>query len=164
MSRRMFSLIAVSLIGAILLGMVVQARIDDGIAPTAPLLVEASLRTLPPEPAVNQPPTSTQEAAMAIESNDTGPLADLVSQVSAHESLYAVEVVKNLTPSVVQIATEALAIGSFNQPVPSRGVGTGAPSCRGSQMNRPMRASSMPTRRATPSTSSNAVGSCVPAA
>ena len=125
MSRRVFSLIAVSLIGAIILGVVIQARTDDGIAPTAPLLAEASLRTQPPEPAVNQPPTSTQEAAMAIESNDTGPLADLVSQVSAHETLYAVEVVKNLTPSVVQIGTEALSLGSFNQPVPSRGVGTG---------------------------------------
>ena len=36
-----------------------------------------------------------------------------------------VEVVHQLTPSVVQVATESITAGFFNQPVPSRGVGTG---------------------------------------
>ena len=123
MSRRIIPLIAVSLIGAIVLTVVIQGRTDDGIGTTAPVHAKASFTTPPPEPGVKPPPTSAQEAAMATESNDTGPLAD--SRDSAHETLYAVEVVKNLTPSVVQVATEALAMGSFNQPVPSRGVGTG---------------------------------------
>jgi S1-C subfamily serine protease len=39
--------------------------------------------------------------------------------------LSTVDVVRSLTPSVVQIATESLAMGAFNEPVPSRGVGTG---------------------------------------
>jgi len=34
-------------------------------------------------------------------------------------------VVKILTPSVVQIVTESIGMGFFNQPIPSRGVGTG---------------------------------------
>ena len=36
-----------------------------------------------------------------------------------------VEVVKILTPSVVQILTDALAMGDFNQPGPGSGIGTG---------------------------------------
>ena len=41
------------------------------------------------------------------------------------EVLTTVEVVKILTPSIVQIVTESLSMGRFNQPIPSRGVGTG---------------------------------------
>ncbi|MCH7625663.1 MAG: hypothetical protein IIC83_07040, partial [Chloroflexi bacterium] len=49
------------------------------------------------------------------------------TQVSLHEDdeLTTVEVVKLLTPSIVQIVTESLSMGLFNQPIPSRGVGTG---------------------------------------
>ena len=41
------------------------------------------------------------------------------------QTLYSVEVVKVLTPSIVQVLTESLAMGSLNQPGPVRGVGTG---------------------------------------
>ena len=44
---------------------------------------------------------------------------------AADEELTTVEVVKILTPSIVQIVTESLSMGLFNQPIPSRGVGTG---------------------------------------
>lgn len=44
---------------------------------------------------------------------------------AAGEELTTVDVVKILTPSIVQIVTESLSMGLFNQPVPSRGVGTG---------------------------------------
>ncbi len=47
------------------------------------------------------------------------------SPLSVQESLATVRVVKALTPSVVQIVTEDRAMDMFNQPVPSRGVGTG---------------------------------------
>ena len=47
------------------------------------------------------------------------------SALSVQESHSTVGVVKALTPSVVQIVTEARAMDMFNQPVPSRGVGTG---------------------------------------
>ncbi len=43
----------------------------------------------------------------------------------ASEGLPTVDVVKILTPSIVQIVTESIGMGFFNQPVPSRGVGTG---------------------------------------
>ena len=47
------------------------------------------------------------------------------SPLSVQESLATVRAVKALTPSVVQIVTEDRAMDMFNQPVPSRGVGTG---------------------------------------
>lgn len=47
------------------------------------------------------------------------------SPLSVQEGLSTVRVVKVLTPSVVQIVTEARAMDTFNQPIPSRGVGTG---------------------------------------
>jgi len=43
----------------------------------------------------------------------------------ASDGLPTVDVVKILTPSIVQIVTESIGMGFFNQPVPSRGVGTG---------------------------------------
>ena len=51
--------------------------------------------------------------------------ADQASLANSQETLYSVGVVKTLTPSVVQILTEALTMGAFNQPVPGMGVGTG---------------------------------------
>ena len=54
-----------------------------------------------------------------------GTIPRQVSPAAAGETLSTVEVVKILTPSVVQIVTESLAMGFVNQPVPSMGVGTG---------------------------------------
>ena len=45
--------------------------------------------------------------------------------VPAEDALTTAEAVKILAPSVVQIVTEVLTMGFFNQPTPDRGVGTG---------------------------------------
>ena len=47
---------------------------------------------------------------------------DQTSRVPTQGALPTVEVVRILTPSVVQIVTETLAMGSVNQPVRGRGV------------------------------------------
>ena len=77
-----------------------------------------------PSPAVAQAPTQTTPTPPPAV-NGAGPVAALASIGSASEELPTVEVVKILTPSVVQIVTEVLSMGLFNQPTPSRGVGTG---------------------------------------
>ena len=61
-----------------------------------------------------------QEGTIGASSRD-----DQASLAPSQETLYSVDVVKTLTPSVVQILTEALTMGAFNQPVPGMGVGTG---------------------------------------
>ncbi|MCH8185332.1 MAG: trypsin-like peptidase domain-containing protein [Chloroflexi bacterium] len=53
------------------------------------------------------------------------PAADRVSLRPEEQYLTTVEVVKILTPSVVQIITEIVAMGDFNQPGPGTGIGTG---------------------------------------
>jgi len=52
-------------------------------------------------------------------------LANIQETQEPRETFNTVEVVKILTPSVVQIVTEFLAMDMFNQPEPGRGVGTG---------------------------------------
>ncbi len=54
--------------------------------------------------------------------------ASRADQVSVHPiqgAIYAIEVVETLTPSVVQVVTETLAMGTIDQPGPGMGVGTG---------------------------------------
>jgi len=53
------------------------------------------------------------------------PTADRVSLRVGAQDLTTVEVVKILTPSVVQVITEIVAMGDFNQPGPGTGIGTG---------------------------------------
>ena len=52
-------------------------------------------------------------------------VASVVSLKALPEALTAIEVVKALTPSVVQILTEIIAMDAFNQPGVGMGVGTG---------------------------------------
>ena len=54
-----------------------------------------------------------------------GSQVSLATIQETRETFQTVEVVKILTPSVVQIVTEFLAMDTLNQPVPGRGVGTG---------------------------------------
>jgi S1-C subfamily serine protease len=54
-----------------------------------------------------------------------GPVIEPDSPDPAQGYLSTVEVVKILSPSVVQVVTESSAMGLVNQPVPSQGVGTG---------------------------------------
>ena len=89
-----------------------------GTVPPAPTEVPAPTATPPP-------PTPTPEPEPSAVLNGEIPLADEVLQTEADERLTTVEVVKILRPSVVHIATQVLAMGMFNQPVPLEGVGTG---------------------------------------
>jgi S1-C subfamily serine protease len=69
------------------------------------------------EPLVN-PESATVQASPT-------PRVTAQEAVFTQEALSTVEIARRLTPSVVQIVTETLATGLFNQPVPSQGVGTG---------------------------------------
>ncbi len=51
--------------------------------------------------------------------------AEQVIKAPSTGTIYAIEVVKTLTPSVVQVVTERLAMGTADQPGPGMGVGTG---------------------------------------
>jgi len=51
--------------------------------------------------------------------------AEQASPAPIPGTVYAIEVVKTLTPSVVQVVTEIPAMRTINQPGPGRGVGTG---------------------------------------
>jgi serine protease Do len=68
-------------------------------------------------PAVTSQNTSVQVTPTPIVINQ--------ETVSTQETLSTPEIAQKLTPSVVQIVTETLTPGLFNEPVPSRGVGTG---------------------------------------
>ena len=103
-------------------------------ATTVPSTTEVPI--VPAEP--SQPPTpliaptseplvieSTPAPTPLVKVNGDGQQANQVSLIPATLELTTVEVVKILTPSVVQIVTEVLTIGLSNMPTPSTGVGTG---------------------------------------
>jgi len=72
--------------------------------------------------------TSSVEASALAEREEVslrGNQALLFTIQETQETFNTVQVVKILTPSVVQIVTEFLAMDMLNQPVPGRGVGTG---------------------------------------
>lgn len=72
--------------------------------------------------------TNSAEASALAERHEVslrGNQALLFTIQETQETFNTVAVVKILTPSVVQIVTEFLAMDMFNQPVPGRGVGTG---------------------------------------
>ncbi|MCH8898776.1 MAG: trypsin-like peptidase domain-containing protein [Chloroflexi bacterium] len=69
--------------------------------------------------------TSSVEAAAQVEPDNVGLRGNQASVATIQETFQTVEVVKILTPSVVQIVTEFLAMDMLNLPVPGRGVGTG---------------------------------------
>ena len=91
-----------------------EAPPEPSSAPAVQTATETRTRETPlvpsPEPFVDvsETPASVQ---VALDADD--------------EELTTVDVVKLLTPSIVQIVTESLSMGLFNQPIPSRGVGTG---------------------------------------
>ena len=69
--------------------------------------------------------TSDTVAPASATSTGAGITESKTQVASVQTALSTVDVVKLLKPSVVQIVTEFSATGTFNQPVPSRGVGTG---------------------------------------
>ena len=99
-------------------------------APTATPLQPTTIAAAPthtPTAASTQAPSPTATASptpLALVNGKT-PAADEVSVKPAEQELSTVDVVKILKPSVVQIVTEIVGMGMFNQPIPGRGVGTG---------------------------------------
>lgn len=91
-------------------------------ATTAPMATPAPGATATPQaptPGLAPGPTPTpfRDGSNGVIPNAT--------QASLPRQLTTVEVVKLLKPSVVQISTETVTFGFFNQPIPNRGVGTG---------------------------------------
>ena len=112
-----------------------------GLAPTVPAPIETLPATEAP-PVVEQPeepqvvkevPAQAaepeKEVAVEVQLVPSPPLnngGETDTAFAAGDTdLSTVEVVKILTPSIVQITTESVAVGAFNRPVPSGGVGTG---------------------------------------
>ncbi len=98
-------------------------------ATAGPTATQPPLLTAPPPapPQVVAPARAPSSQATREPLNLAGTTQPInpVSLEPASEDLPTVDVVKILTPSVVQIVTESIGMGFFNQPVPSRGVGTG---------------------------------------
>ena len=69
--------------------------------------------------------TSSVEASARAEHEEVSLRGNQASPAGIQETFNTVQVVKLLTPSVVQIVTEFLAMDLLNQPLPGRGVGTG---------------------------------------
>ena len=107
MTRRSRLLLGMSQIFILILTACTQGTVADGIGDQT------------------APSTDTVRGALQESIALAVPVANGASTLSVQDSLSTVEVVKALTPSVVQIVTEARAMDLFNQPVPSRGVGTG---------------------------------------
>jgi len=70
-------------------------------------------------------PTPTPSVGPTLAPTPTAPTSDPVFMPAESEVLSKVEVVKALTPSVVQIVTETTTRNFFNRPIPSSGLGTG---------------------------------------
>ena len=107
MTRRSRLLLGMSQIFILILTACTQGTVADGIGDQT------------------APSTDTVRGALQESIALAVPGANGASTLSVQDSLSTVEVVKALTPSVVQIVTEARAMDLFNQPVPGRGVGTG---------------------------------------
>ena len=102
---------------------VTQAATAGPTATQPPLL--AAPPAAPPQVTAPARVPSPQATRKPLDLVGTTEPVNPVSLGPASEDLPTVDVVRILTPSVVQIVTESIGMGFFNRPVPSRGVGTG---------------------------------------
>ena len=72
-----------------------------------------------------QPVEQEAEVTLDLGSGPSRPGSRLTGQTPAQPALETGDVVRILAPSVVQISNEKVAIGAFNRPIPTEGVGTG---------------------------------------
>jgi len=128
MCKRMFALISV----AVILIFVISAcgpkeeTITEQTVLTSTSPVEAvTKQTKTPVELTEVAPISTPSVGPTSSSTPTAPPSEQVSMPAESVVLSNVEVVKALTPSVVQIVTETTTRNFFNRPVPRSGVGTG---------------------------------------
>ena len=70
-------------------------------------------------------PADASAVTPVVGDSGVGAPATRPSSLAMQNALSTVDVVRILKPSVVQVVTEIAAMGSFNQPGPGRGVGTG---------------------------------------
>ena len=106
------------------------ATSQPATSPTAAVPEPSSAVAVAPSPSpvlegetTGDPSPTPTEVSLAL-IDETEPV-NRVSLAVAADDLSTVDVVRILKPSVVQIVTESIAMGAFNQPIPSRGVGTG---------------------------------------
>ena len=118
----MFSRTRFSMFALFVAAFVVAAACGDDAAevPASPTTVAVATTIEAPVAEVSDPgaivPSPTREV------NESTAVAE---ETSPRPALSTVEVVKILRPSVVQVTTETLQMGAFNQPIPQTGVGTG---------------------------------------
>jgi serine protease Do len=100
--------------------------------PTPIVVITTIIVTATPQatstPTATPPPPTPQAPSPTPVPSPTPtptPLTPTPSPTPVAAPLTAVEVVKILKPSVVQVTTESVVIGLFNQPIPVQGVGTG---------------------------------------
>ena len=112
----------------VVLAFALSSCIQPAPAPVPPPVAPAATGGAS-QPSTSQPPPPTPPPSpgpVAVASTNGGePTVDQVVVRPSPAELSTVEVVKILKPSVVQIVTEILTMGMFNQPVPATGVGTG---------------------------------------
>ena len=128
MCKRIFALISL----AVILIFVISAcgpkeeTITEQKVMTSTSPVEAvTKQTKTPVELTEEAPISTPSVGTTPSPTPTAPSSERVSMPAESVVLSNVEVVKALTPSVVQIVTETTTRNFFNRPVPSSGVGTG---------------------------------------
>ena len=92
------------------------------VSPAVTLQPTEALRGPAPSPTIAEP-AAPPSPTTRINGGPT-PAAQ-ISRRPGQEDLTTVEVVKILTPAVVQIVTQVLQMSMFNQPIPGEGVGTG---------------------------------------
>ena len=92
--------------------------------PTSEVRVAVQTMDEPADQSTVVQETATLAPTVASEDVQNTPVVEAML-VTADVGLSTVNVVKILKPSVVHILTESSAMGSFNQPGPSTGVGTG---------------------------------------
>ena len=95
------------------------ATVEKADAQAVSATSEPSVVTAAPAMTEQPSPTSFVDRA------DNTPTAEPITLAPEVEKLTTPDVVKILTPSVVQVVTETLSMNMFNQPTPSKGVGTG---------------------------------------
>lgn len=128
MRKRLLAVISV----AAILVFVISACRPEGettteqtvLTSTSPVEAATEQSGIPVE-LTNEAPTPTPSIAPTLAPTPTVSPSERVSMPVESDVLSNVEVVKALTPSVVQIVTETTTRNFFNRPVPSSGVGTG---------------------------------------
>jgi len=128
MRKRIFVLISVAVILVFVIGACgpkEETTTEQTVLTSTSPIEAVTERTKTPVALTVEAPTPTPSVGPTHAPTPTAPTSDPVFMPTESEVLSKVEVVKALTPSVVQIVTETTTRNFFNRPVPSSGLGTG---------------------------------------